>query len=98
MKTDELTGSALDYWVARAEEIEPTVDTQMKFCPSSSWADAGPIIEREHIMISWNRDHWIATVTAFFEGDAGRVVKGPTALVAAMRAYVLSKLGETVDD
>lgn len=96
MKTDELTGSMLDYWVARAEGIKPTVDQQMEFCPSTDWALAGPIIEREQIMICWETDHWIAGAAEFANSRKGRIVKGPTALVAAMRAYVMSRFGENV--
>lgn len=76
MKTDELTGSALDYWVARAEGIEPSVDQQMKFCPSTDWSLAGPIIERERIMICWDRGHWIAGAADFANSRKGRIVKG----------------------
>lgn len=65
---------------------------------SEDWSLAGPIIEREQIMICWETDHWIAGASEFANSRAGRIVKGPTALVAAMRAYVLSKLGDTVAD
>lgn len=63
MKVSELTGAQLDYWVAMAEgmAVQPPADGQpvlrdrqdgifaLPYQPSSQWADAGPIIEREEI-------------------------------------------------
>lgn len=76
------------------------------YSPSTNWAIAGPIIERERInllkfddatrpwcAIIYNADeHWIDT--SWFDCDW----KGSTPLVAAMRAYVAQKFGEEVDD
>ncbi|MDM0010128.1 DUF2591 family protein [Variovorax sp. J22G73] len=98
MKTAELTGTSLDYWVARAEGITPTVEVQLRFMPSTNWGQAGPIIEREKIMIAWNAGEWISGVTAYVDGPSGHMSKGPTALIAAMRAFVTSKLGSDVSD
>jgi hypothetical protein len=98
MKTADLTGAVLDYWVARADGTDPTVDSQMTFAPSTTWAHGGPIIEREKIMVVWNDGGWIAGVTAFVDGPKGHVSKGPTALIAAMRAYVASKFGDDVSE
>lgn len=58
MKTHELTGAALDYWVARAEgktvvpdivEIQDKLGNWTAYHPSSDWSKGGPIIEREKI-------------------------------------------------
>lgn len=63
MKTSELTGSPLDLWVAKAEGrskafIDPLKggavwdpDCNEAFMPSDEWADGGPIIERERIVL-----------------------------------------------
>lgn len=64
--------------------------------PSTDWALGGPIIEREKIRLdcAWNPGPWegsckIDGVTAWTEG--------PTPLIAAMRCYVASKLGDEVE-
>jgi hypothetical protein len=64
--------------------------------PSTDWGQAGPIVEREKIMVAWNEGDWIAGVTAHVEGPAGHLSKGPTALIAPMRAFVTSQLGGDV--
>lgn len=63
---------------------------------SKSWSLAGPIIEREKITCEWTSAatwraciEWLDEPT--FEGF------GPTPIVAAMRCYVASKLGDEVE-
>lgn len=64
-----------------------------EFRPSSNWSQGGPIIEREGISIIFHEQgHWTAS------NLHGTVcVGGPTPLIAAMRCYVTSKLGDTVE-
>lgn len=67
---------------------------------SSDWWDGGPIIERERIMARpCGGGVWDATPC---NADAIEVwrwnMRGPTPLIAAMRAYVVSKFGEEVPD
>lgn len=70
---------------------------------SSDWKLAGPIIDREKMDIASPRPawkHWKASVPTW-TGTAGAIIQtheqyGPTPLIAAMRCYVASKLGETV--
>jgi len=76
---------------------------------SEDWRVGGPIIERERIELANEIDSdvfregaawWTATVkTANFKTQVWRdfTEQGETALIAAMRAYVASKFGETVD-
>ena len=64
---------------------------------STDWAEGGPIIEQERIGVKavyhgYDVSHWAATQ----ECVEGRY-NGPTPLVAAMRCYVASKMGDTVD-
>jgi hypothetical protein len=67
---------------------------RVPFRPSNDWSAAGPIIERERItLICVDDGLWHATLDMHDEGGS----RGPTPLVAAMRAYVASKLGETVE-
>jgi hypothetical protein len=69
------------------------------FEPSCSWADGGPIIERERIA-SWNdgsRWHAGQDFDTWPSFEISHEHTGPTPLIAAMRAYVASKLGEEVE-
>ena len=68
------------------------------YSPSTVWAQGGPIIEREGISIVLDWDVvgeflWGATR---IEGPAVSSEQGPTPLIAAMRCYVASKLGDEV--
>lgn len=54
------------------------------------WAVAGPIIEREEIALTPCNGAWEAT----YRGYLGY---GSTPLIAAMRCYVASKLGDEVE-
>jgi hypothetical protein len=74
---------------------------------STDWAQGGPIIEREEITLEHlygagdaGADVWVATLTCEdkkFGGVECFEEQGPTPLIAAMRCYVASKLGDTVD-
>jgi hypothetical protein len=75
------------------------------FEPSTDWGQGGPIIEREMIQIT---PHcminplygWAAAFRSFDEDDDVYALfrkRGKTPLVAAMRCYVTSKLGEFVE-
>jgi hypothetical protein len=65
------------------------------FDPSASWEIAGPIIEREEIQLGG----YGASRQAEVRDDTKPWVSmwGETSLIAAMRAYVASKLGEEVE-
>jgi len=118
MKTSELTGSALDWAVAKCDNERLWTDTSgnvenrkgfvlhfkkdwLPYSPSTDWAQGGPIIEREDISV--NREfasgkiEWAAWTPAPIRDDAEAFGYGPTPLIAAMRCYVASKLGDTVD-
>ena len=104
MKVTELHGAALDWAVAKAEGllsfgydtdgerfwvVLSTGETEF-FSPRLEWAQGGPIIEREGIAIYLYGDgEWQAVLEKEYEG--------PTPLVAAMRCFVASKLGEEVE-
>lgn len=62
------------------------------FQPSTEWADAGLIIERERISLTERgADGWFADLRGVSP------IMGSTPLVAAMRAYVASKFGQEVE-
>ncbi len=68
--------------------------TDEVFSPSTDWAQGGPIIERERVMLTPCQGTWRAEGPGDYE--LNRCHYGPTPLVAAMRCYVASKLGPTV--
>lgn len=59
---------------------------------STDWAQGGPIIEREKIQLNTLKNAWEA-----WRDSDGVFSKGSTPLIAAMRCYVASKLGDVVD-
>jgi hypothetical protein len=98
MKTSELTGAALDWAVAKCEgvlmrwERSTHDEAPLEYSPSTDWVQGGPIIEREKIQIKENgHGHWFAKI------GKGKWLRGPTPLIAAMRCYVASKLGDEVE-
>ena len=71
----------------------------MSFCPSTEWAQGGPIIDREGIEPSPAYVGHCARrsgARAYIYSDLheGFYGNGETYLIAAMRCYVASKLGE----
>jgi hypothetical protein len=91
MKTDELTGTALDWAVARCEGgVGKNQLLGAWYAPSTDWAQGGPIIERENIATAWHITRWVA-----WRGVVEH--PGPTPLIAAMRCFVASKLGNDIE-
>jgi hypothetical protein len=66
---------------------------------STDWSEGGPIIEREGLQVTPRSGYWDAIVMArIFEGDGTDYFQtGPTPLIAAMRCYVASRLGDEVE-
>ena len=102
MKTSEAKGEVLDYLVAHCVELSKKFPIFLEGEPMSKgnyttdWALAGPIIEREYIsVLSWLVGTWKARALAIDGKEF--ICEGPTPLVAAMRAYVASKLGDEVE-
>lgn len=135
IKTNELTGTALDWAVATCEGLPIRHDPMnfgrafpeggfwiwddsgpigkrdyrligRQYNPSTNWTIGGPIIEREGIEVvrgnnlifpkgnekgEYEEPLWLAS------RDAGREFHGQTPLIAAMRCYVASKLGEEIE-
>lgn len=103
VKTSELIGAALDWAVTQCRFPENADSVWRNFgaeCAySTDWSQGGLIIESEQIDI----EHTNATPTLCFAkllGDepygASRM-RGGTPLIAAMRCYIASKLGEEVE-
>ncbi len=113
MKTSELIGPTLDWAVAKAKgdfqfevyfnrvwylwfathgSLSPHHTDSIEWLPSTSWEQGGPIIERECIAIDKDGEVWCASMN-----DNPIAFYGPTPLIAAMRAFVASRLGDEVE-
>jgi hypothetical protein len=68
-----------------------------RFEYSSNWAQGGPIIEREGICLKKGHSGWWIAKLLDVNDEEHFVTVAPTPLVAAMRCYVASKLGNEVD-
>ena len=67
---------------------------------STDWAQGGPIIERERIDVFWqsHQHAWVGSMSRGSNKIGFRHLQyGNTPLIAAMRCYVASKLGDEVD-
>lgn len=120
IKTSELTGTALEWAVAKADNnLYPTGDVRLldrnlftitagdyenpdvwqRYAPSTDWAEGGPLIQRERMEVMPCMDvlveKWIATHC--LRQSKWTQECGPTPLIAVMRAFCCSKLGDEVD-
>jgi hypothetical protein len=95
MKTSELSGMQLDWAVAKAEGY-PDEDILVDYLNySTDWRLGGSLIEREAINTEWTgipNAQWFASMES-----ENLEAHGSTPLVAAMRCYVASRLGDEID-
>ena len=103
MKTSELTGAAIVWAVAKCEGIDYMKD-DVRFRGayarkySTDWARGGPIIERERIEVRYRVGVGMtATIDGKSEQTAGYQESPNPMLLAAMRCYVASKLGDEIE-
>lgn len=68
------------------------------FLPSSEWARGGPIIERSDVSIEKHAQDYSTADEPWYAECGWAWSIGATPLIAAMRAYVVSKLGNEVKD
>lgn len=111
IKVSELIDDALNWAVCRARYPEAdmsathvwlyTGDGEDDFLiekTSTDWSQGGLIIDQEKISVIHmeGTQHWVARK---FQPTCDTTPKseGPTLLIAAMRCYVASKLGDEVD-
>lgn len=111
MKTIEMTGAALDWAVAKCEGwiddcngwlYQATLQevAEGSYKPSTNWAQGGPIIEREWLDITpWPNESREDMRWRCQQHDSANdcAQYGETPLIAAMRCYVCSVLGDEVD-
>ncbi len=81
-------------WPRDQEGKTPRVEYLAEFSPTNSWAQGGPIIEREKISIIFLDSNGVVARTTAYPPEYHY---GPTALVAAMRCYATSRLGPEVE-
>lgn len=100
--TSDLEGIALDWFVTQCQHLtEPDFLKKWKsgcFRYSSNLALGDPIIDREKISVFEDAaEPWKAIITPN-ENEPHYYFRyyGPTKLVAAMRCFVVSQLGDTV--
>ena len=109
IKTSELSGAALDWAVAKAED-EVGIDFCLKddgsvfnvwteecgsYRPSEDWEIAGPLIAGHAIgFVGHDSDNWKAFSSP---EDVTYQGVGPTHLVAACRLIVSAKLGNEIE-
>ena len=109
VKVSELTGVSLDWAVAKCEGVElhrpgifekvcvPVNDTVDFYSPSTDWAQGGPIIERLGIAVCKVRVIKSWCWSSGLSMPSLSPCYGDTPLIAAMRCYVASKLGNTME-
>lgn len=89
-------------WV---DSTDPNIHINIEnYMPSRKWEDGGRIVERERIaVVSQESDKWpwLASVrnppVPLKDLQQGHWWGGDTALVAAMRAYVIDRIGRYID-
>lgn len=110
-KTSDLSGIALDWTVACAKgyskpalTISGNIQGFLNMHEdgyhnySVDWSQAGPIIDREEITVCWQGAQWVGSkFNVRVAGEYEFQNSGPTPLVAAMRCYVASKLGDIIE-
>lgn len=112
IKVSEASGAVLDWLVAKVEGLEFDEDNKpiwfaasaqaneaprVPFQPSTDWAQGGPIIERERICLRDTGEDTDLMWAADDQREASVYYHGAAPLIAAMRCYVASKLGETAE-
>lgn len=86
-----------DRWVVRVENPKVAHFVDWTYNPSGDWMQGGPIIERQRIGVVTSPDDANVWIGSMFEPDWKFNRTGPTPLIAAMRCYVASKLGDEVE-
>ena len=97
------SNGVLDYLVFKAQPhgegtYWETTEVVPLFNPTSNWAQGGPIIEREKFDIGTTDEGWYAGSHNRLD-DPNPLIwcNGKTPLEAAMRCFVISKLGNKVE-
>ncbi len=104
INTADAKDAALDWLVAKCLGKNPSLfifqqtgALAREHNYSTDWSQGGPIIEREGISIQCRVQPYERC--ANLQNEDGKVfwADGPTLLIAAMRCFIQSKLGDTVE-
>ena len=109
IKVSDATNTQLDWLVEWSQSLTDLLagkGAKATYSPTTDWSQGGLIIESEHIHTSPHTygpatvilNSWHAVIG--FDPDGGEHLyeaEGPTPLIAAMRCYVSSKLGDEVE-
>ena len=92
-------GDSIGMHHASNQVVVPSMRSPDCYSPYMNWAMCGPIIEREGFTLwATNAAGWRCQGRYNYVKDCeGPTTEGPTPLIAAMRCYCRSKLGEYVD-
>jgi hypothetical protein len=93
IKVSEATPTQID-WLVVVAMLSGRYSVSDLAPYSTSWAHGGPIIERE--IYSFSSDDNSTTKYAWHKDNKTRAY-GDTFLIAAMRCYVASKMGDEVE-
>lgn len=111
IKVQDTEGRVLDWLVFKCESAEGstpdplawlnTVHPSGYYSYSTNWAQGGPIIERENIAIEpvrrlASKDIAWSAQEILMDGSRATHSFGPTPLIAAMRCFCASRLGDEV--
>lgn len=108
IRVSEASRHVLDYMVAVCEGVDVRWNAAYEqlllvgyyyvvWQPHKNWVQGGPIIERERVaLLGLDEGEWEAWVY-FARGEVLCKTYGTTPLIAAMRCYCCSKLGDEVD-
>lgn len=110
IKTQDLTELQLDWAAAKANDTMVRIGSSgtvyafksgnpVMWNPSDSWAQGGPIIERERIELKIPEAKEFGQWMALIADASGDYIhrSGPTPLIAAMRCFIQSRLGDEVE-
>ena len=101
MKVADAIGAQLDWMVAKCEGTLPaSYDDWKQTWPrySTDWAQGGPIIERENISVGYQGHLGVPLDSLWYATNRVDACGfGPTPLIAAMRCYMASKLGNQIN-
>lgn len=108
MKTSNLSGAALDWAVAKANSLKiyqvwpdeiRVIDGRnwIVYSPSTDWMQGGPIIENHPMQVGSSPEHSDGTFVAYSQNGVNCKMYGSTFLIAAMRCFCVSRLGEEVE-
>jgi hypothetical protein len=112
IKVNDLVGNSLNWAVAKCEGFKCAITADGPryeirgphggwewYQPSIDWTQGGPIIERTGIVWVWEGDLCDPNSRTYYAKWPGidKEFEGLTPLIAAMRCFVASKLGNEVD-